>query len=40
MLFFRNFQLAKKFMDEKGKYQDLSTKYFCLSAEKICRGTF
>ena len=39
VLCFRNFQVAKNFMDKMRKYQDLSSKYFCLSAEKICRGT-
>ena len=39
-LCFRNFPVAKKFMDKReGKYQDFFEKFFFHSAEKTRRGT-
>ena len=40
MLCLRKFPVGKKFMDKRGgEYQDFPSKSFCLSAEKLRRGT-
>ena len=41
VLFFRKFQVAKKFMDKRGgEYQDIPSKIFCLTVPIIFVGEF
>ena len=39
MLCFRNFLVAKTFMDKRGgEYQDFPSKFFCLTVQKYLVG--
>ena len=38
MLCFRKFSVAKKFMDERGEYQNFPSKIFCLTVPKTFVG--